>query len=125
MQKTRKQSIPKKELDLQVILYWIDLGATAEEIAGAHYMCAQTLKNWLAATTGKSFRELKALCSGASKLKLRRNQMLMSEKSATMAIWLGKQWLGQKEVVEEKKTFDGKLALMLDKLHEIKTDESE
>ena len=33
----------------------------------------------------------------AFKIKLRRNQLQLSEKSAAMAIWLGKQLLGQAE----------------------------
>lgn len=33
----------------------------------------------------------------ALKIKLRRNQLKLSEKSAAMAIWLGKQYLGQRE----------------------------
>ena len=33
----------------------------------------------------------------ALKIKLRRNQLKLSEKSASMAIWLGKQMLDQKE----------------------------
>lgn len=34
------------------------------------------------------------------KIKLRRNQLKLSEKSAAMAIWLGKQYLGQCEMIE-------------------------
>ena len=33
----------------------------------------------------------------AAKIRLRRNQLMLSEKSAAMAIWLGKQILGQVE----------------------------
>ena len=33
---------------------------------------------------------------------LRRSQWKMAERNATMAIWLGKQYLGQKDVVEQK-----------------------
>lgn len=53
-----------------------------------------------------SFREV-------GKVSLRRNQFKMSEQNAAMAIWLGKQWLGQKEQaqvmevpIELKKNFE-------------------
>ena len=46
-------------------------------------------------------------------MSLRRNQFRLSEKSAAMAIWLGKQYLGQRDNVE----YEDKEAL--DKLDEI------
>ena len=36
----------------------------------------------------------------ALKIKLRKNQFKLSEKSASMAIWLGKQYLGQRDTIE-------------------------
>ena len=42
----------------------------------------------------------------ALKIKLRRNQIKLSEKSASMAIWLGKQLLGQVENPNEIKEED-------------------
>lgn len=43
-----------------------------------------------------------AWCDGKEdgKASLRRNQWKMSENNPTMAIWLGKQWLGQKDRME-------------------------
>lgn len=37
---------------------------------------------------------------GAGKISLRRSQWRLAEKNASMAIWLGKQYLGQRDVVE-------------------------
>jgi hypothetical protein len=45
----------------------------------------------------------------------------MSENNASMAIWLGKNWLGQKDTPEEQQEFEGKLASLLDSLKELKT----
>lgn len=38
---------------------------------------------------------------GKGKISLRRHQMRLAEKNATMAIWLGKQYLGQTDRPEE------------------------
>ena len=37
----------------------------------------------------------------AAKIKLRRTQFKLAEHSVPMAIWLGKQYLGQRDVVEQ------------------------
>ena len=43
---------------------------------------------------------------GLGKISLRRNQWRLAEKSATMAIWLGKQYLGQRDQVEASVAVD-------------------
>ena len=43
---------------------------------------------------------------GLGKISLRRNQWRLAEKNATMAIWLGKQYLGQKDQVEASVVVD-------------------
>ena len=43
---------------------------------------------------------------GLGKISLRRSQWRLAEKSATMAIWLGKQYLGQKDQVEASVAVD-------------------
>ena len=45
--------------------------------------------------------------SQLGKSSLRRAQFKLAEKNATMAIWLGKQYLDQKDVVEQYITSDG------------------
>lgn len=60
-----------------------------------------TLSRWCKRTFGMNFQDYikKCGCMGL-KIKLRRNQLKLSEKSAAMAIWLGKQYLGQKDSFE-------------------------
>jgi len=91
--------LPSKVIDFEAVLYWMDLGATAEEIAGAFRVGVRTLDRRLIEHTGMGFGELKEKTCGAAKIKLRRNQFNLSETNASMAIWLGKVWLGQKEEV--------------------------
>ena len=54
----------------------------------------------------------------ALKIKLRRNQFKLSEKSAAMAIWLGKQYLNQKEDPTTNAQDDDPLMKMLGDLDE-------
>lgn len=97
-----KNPLPEKEIVLDQVLYWIDLQATAEEIAGSFYVSTSTLDRRLKEHFGYGFEELKKKCSGSAKLSLRRYQFQQAEKNTTMSIWLGKIWLGQSDKDEVK-----------------------
>ena len=73
--------------------------ATAEEIAGSFRVSVDTLDRRLREAFGMGFAELRKRCNGRHKLSLRRYQFQQAERSATMAIWLGKIWLGQRETI--------------------------
>ena len=61
-----------------------------------------TLSRWCKRTFGSNFKEYYAKNGGmALKIKLRRNQFKLSEKSAAMAIFLGKNYLGQRDSIEQ------------------------
>lgn len=92
---TLESKLPTRAIVLDQVIYWMDLGGTAEEIAGSFRVSVDTLDRRLREEVGLSFAELKEKACGAAKLKLRNNQFKLSEKNATMAIWLGKMWLGQ------------------------------
>lgn len=94
----------KKEINLDQVLYWIGLQATAEEIAGSFRVSTDTLNSKLQEYFGKNFTELKkVLGDGANgKLALRRNQFELSKTNASVAIWLGKQWLKQKDTIHNE-----------------------
>lgn len=89
--------LPPRPIMLDQVLYWMDIGGTQEEIAGSFRVSKDTLERRLIEMTGLSFAQLKEKACGAAKIKLRNNQMKLSETNATMAIWLGKQWIGQKD----------------------------
>jgi AraC-like DNA-binding protein len=93
----KSKEVPPKEIKLDQVLYWIEYLATAEEIAGSFRVSVNTLYRAIKEAYGMTFEELKKRCHGEHKLCLRRYQYKQAEKSATMAIWLGKIWLGQKE----------------------------
>jgi hypothetical protein len=90
-------TVPPKEIDLNQVLYWIELQATEEEIAGSFRVTRMALNRRLNDAFGMNFDQLRTLCSGNKKISLRRYQFALAEKNASMAIWLGKIWLDQKE----------------------------
>src|SRR3990167_3546467 len=94
-----KGVVPEKEINLDQVLYWTELQATAEEIAGAFRVSVDTLDRRLREAFGMGFAELRKRCNGLHKLSLRRYQFQQAERNATMAIWLGKIWLGQRETI--------------------------
>ena len=53
-----------------------------------------------------TFSEVYAEKRQKGRASLRRSQFRLAEKSATMAIWLGKQYLGQKDQVEASVAVD-------------------
>ena len=56
----------------------------------------KTLDSWCKRTYGVGFSEIFKQKRGVGKISLRRMQWRLAETSATMAIFLGKQYLGQK-----------------------------
>ena len=49
-----------------------------------------------------NFSEVFKQKRGVGKISLRRHQWRLAEKNANMAIWLGKQYLGQSDTPEQK-----------------------
>lgn len=92
-----EKKIPARTIIFEDVLYWMDLGATAEEIAGSRHVSVDTLDRRLREQTGLSFAELKEKCCGQAKMNLRENQYHLTKTNASMGIWLGKNWLGQKD----------------------------
>lgn len=105
-----------KPINIDEVIYWMNLNATCEEISGSFYVSVATLVRRLKEEFGMTFDELKKRCCGSAKLALRRNQFKMSEHNASMAIWLGKNWLGQKDDPISTTAFNGKLAKLFDDL---------
>ena len=58
-----------------------------------------TLTRWCEDTYGAGFSDIYKKLSSGGKKSLRRMQFELADKNATMAIWLGKQILGQRDEV--------------------------
>lgn len=72
---------------------------TEQEICDWFSTTDKTLSNWCKRTYGQGFSEVYKQKRSIGKISLRRTQFHLAEKSAAMAIWLGKQYLGQKDEV--------------------------
>ena len=88
---------PRKEIDQKQFENLCGLQCTLEEICGWFDVCTDTLETWCKRTYKRGFSEVFAQKRGAGKISLRRSQWRLAEKNANMAIWLGKQYLGQKD----------------------------
>lgn len=73
------------------------LQCTQEEICGWFGVCSDTLESWCKRTYEMNFSEVFKEKRGVGKISLRRAQFRLAEKNANMAIWLGKQYLGQSD----------------------------
>lgn len=91
-----------KEIIMDQVIYWLEMQATAEEIASSFRVTVETLERAIQDTFGFGYLELRKRCEGNGKLSLRRYQFQQSEKNTTMAIWLGKQWLGQRDTSKDE-----------------------
>ena len=76
------------------------LQCTLLEICDAFDVEDDTLNSWCKKTYGTTFSEVFKLKRGKGQISLRRMQWKLAEKNAAMAIFLGKQYLGQKDKIE-------------------------
>lgn len=81
---------------------------TKEEICAVLDVCEDTLNSWCNETYGDNFSVVFREKRQLGKESLRRKQWKLADSNATMAIWLGKQYLGQKEQTEQIMTIKEK-----------------
>lgn len=91
---------PQKEIDQKQFENLCGLQCTREEICGWFDVTDKTLESWCKRTYGNVFSLVFAQKRGKGKISLRRSQWRLAEKNANMAIWLGKQYLDQKDHIE-------------------------
>lgn len=92
---------PEKEIDKKTFEGLCNLQCTEEEICGFLNVTDKTLVKWCKKTYGLGFSDTFKKYSQGGKVSLRRSQFRMAETNSTMAIWLGKQYLGQRDNPEE------------------------
>jgi hypothetical protein len=73
---------------------------TKTEIASWFEVNDRTLLRWCEETYGTDFVTIYEQKKEGGKIALRRYQLQQAEKNPTMAIWLGKQYLNQRDNVE-------------------------
>ena len=97
---------PRKEIDQKQFENLCGLQCTLEEICGWFDVTDKTLDSWCKRTYHASFSEVFKKKRGAGKISLRRSQWQLAAKNASMAIWLGKQYLGQRDQIETTVAID-------------------
>lgn len=97
-----KMGRPRKEIDKTTFEKLCGIQATGLEIASFFECSDETLNRWCKETYGKTFVDTYKIYSANGKMSLRRQQFRLAEKSAAMAIFLGKQYLGQRDTFPEE-----------------------
>ena len=92
---------PQKEIDKKIFENLCGLQCTLEEIAGVFDCSVDTIERWCKREYRETFAEVYKKHSAKGKMSLRRTQFKLAEKSAAMAIFLGKNYLGQKDSIIE------------------------
>lgn len=92
-------SRPTKDIDQTQFEKLCALQCTKEEIAGWFDCSVDTIENWCKKTYKQSFSAVFSKKREAGKISLRRAQWRLAERSAAMAIFLGKNYLGQHDSV--------------------------
>lgn len=98
----RKRGRPLKEIDKQQFEKLCGLQCTLVEIAGFFDCSEDTIERWCVRNYKMKFAEVYKTHSQQGKIALRRYQMKLAEKSAAMAIFLGKQYLDQRDYKEDE-----------------------
>jgi len=101
MEEKKKTGRPKKEIDQNLFKKLCGIFCTLEEIAGMFDCSEDTIERWCKRTYGETFAEVYKKESAQGKISLRRSQFRLAEKSAAMAIFLGKNYLGQTDRTEQ------------------------
>lgn len=99
-----KTGRPRIEIDEENFKKLCGLQCTLTEIA-AFFDCSEdTIQRWCKRELRSDFATAFKKYSASGKMSLRRWQFKMAEHNCSMAIWLGKQWLGQTDRIEQTVT---------------------
>jgi len=91
---------PRKEIDQKQFRSLCAMFCTLSEIAGFFECSEDTIERWCKRELDMGFADAFKQYSAQGKISLRRHQMKMAEKNVAMAIFLGKNYLGQKDSQE-------------------------
>ena len=96
----KKMGRPLREYDKNVFEGLCEVQCTVDEIEAILHTNQRTLNKWCERTYQESFSTIYKKISSTGKKSLRRYQFNLAKKNASMAIWLGKQWLGQSDKID-------------------------
>lgn len=114
---------PRKEIKQKEFENLCGIQCTKLEICAFFDVTDKTLESWCKRTYHAGFSEVFSQKRGIGKISLRRKQWQLAEKSASMAIWLGKQFLGQRDNVDV--TVSDAKGIALDELEKMVMEDDE
>lgn len=103
MKQSKANGRPKAVIDYKLVEKLCGIQCTGEEIASVLSVDYDTLNARIKEDYNMSFSEYFKKHSGNGKASLRRNQFNLSKTNAAMCIWLGKQYLGQRDEIPENR----------------------
>lgn len=87
-----------------------EIQCTKEEIASVMRVHGETIDRLVLEHYGEPYSEIYKKFSAHGKASLRRSQFNLAQRNAAMAIWLGKQYLGQRDIdLQEKAEHEQRL----------------
>ena len=111
-----KMGRPKIEIDTIQFEKLCGLQCTKEEIAGFFDCSEDTIERWCKREYKETFAVVFKNKNVSGKISLRRWQFKMAEHNCAMAIFLGKNWLGQSDKIEQTITEIEDLSSLADML---------
>lgn len=113
MENPKTTGRPAKEIDKKDFESLLHIQCTLREVAAFFDMklggCSEdTIQRWCKRTYGETFASVASKMYEVGKIGLRRAQFRLAEKSAAMAIFLGKNLLGQSDKDEWQRRQDEK-----------------
>lgn len=129
MEETKnKGGRPKIQIDQKSFEELCKMQCTELEISGFFGCSDETLNKWCKKTYKKTFQECFEVFRQGGKASLRRTQWLMAEHNAAMAIFLGKNYLGQADDPQKyakDETTEDKLGRFIDVLTDAITSDTD
>lgn len=112
----KKAGRPRAEIKKDTFERLCALQCTEVEVAAFFGVSVDTVTNWCKRTYGRDFPEVFREKREAGHISLRRAQWRLAQKNAAMAIFLGKNYLGQSDRLEVERPEDDVLANFLRRL---------
>ena len=117
-------SRPEKPIDWSIVDKLLQAHTPGTEISASFDMHPETFYDRVQKEFGIGFTEYCAKKRKKGKNNLRLAQLKNAlEGNTTIQIWLGKNWLAQRDEPKEDKEFDGQLAVLLEMLKKIQKPE--
>ena len=91
---------PKKEFTKDLFEKLCYIQCPKHEICSILEIDNNTLDRMISEEYNDTFSNIYKKYSDGGKMSLRRTQFKLAEKNATLSIWLGKQYLGQRDIIE-------------------------